>query len=132
MLELPIKYYRSSRGASYEDQRCFPLALSSTCSSSCLNLEVMRQDGKEITPNQVEALMDYCQMLYISAGKNDVKFWVDLFSDNAENDGEYAERVILKADICRRSFEEFFQNYKEGHILQGNASWAEEKSPYEV
>lgn len=39
---------------------------------------------------------------------------------------------LVQSQICRTKFEEFFQRFKQGKVDDGDTSWAEDVSPYDV
>jgi hypothetical protein len=61
---------------------------------------VVRKDGKDVTAQQVEALVRYCRDRLLG-GMIDV-----------DGEGEEARARFVEDNICRAKFEEFFEGMK--------------------
>ena len=74
---------------------------------------VVRQDGKDITPRQVEVLCDFCYRRLQS-----------LFESSLETGDK--ERVLK--NLTKEAFAAFFEQYK-NELVQLDPSWASERVP---
>lgn len=95
---------------------------------------IVREDQISITVRQVEALCAFFKKIWGSIRK----LHRHLNSDRMKASKlELSEVTRLREDlmreqICREEFEKFFRGYKETKIKDGDISWKDEKSPYDV
>jgi hypothetical protein len=100
---------------------------------------MVREDKREITPHQVEALAFFCR--YVAHPKilelKDLELeahWI-MLSENKMTPEQMVERADARerlADewLCWAKFEEFFKEFKRMKLDAGYATWAEVKSPF--
>jgi hypothetical protein len=72
---------------------------------------VVRKDGKDVTAQQVEALVRYCRDMLLS-GMIDV-----------DGKGEEARSRFVEENICWAKFEVFFEAFKKRRISKGDEAW---------
>jgi hypothetical protein len=87
---------------------------------------VVRADRRPITPNQVEAFVDFGE-----------KYLAPLFIELNEEIEDCAvpfkkrhRRIFIEDHINREVFEQWFQVYKGDKIMRGFSSWIDTESPY--
>jgi hypothetical protein len=81
---------------------------------------LVRADGKAITPKHVDALCHYCQFKL-----------QPVFEDSLGAGFVERTREDVLGFMTRKKFEAFFMEYK-GEKMQGDPSWAIERSPYGI
>lgn len=81
---------------------------------------VVRKDGKDVTRQQVEAMVRFCRDKLLG-GMVDV-----------DNKGKEARKRFVEEEMCRGRFEEFFEGMKRRRISKGDGSWKDAVSPYAV
>ena len=95
---------------------------------------VVRQDKKDITPQQVEALCHFCQhelrgpmeRLEESLGVGD-----DYGDEGGLPNTQVREREkFVKENMCQEKFEEFFRKFKRDKLAAEDGSWERAVSPY--
>ncbi|RDL38872.1 uncharacterized protein BP5553_03212 [Venustampulla echinocandica] len=100
---------------------------------------VVRQDGKEITPSQVEVLVAWGRHLKSEMEgelEPDGEYW-EKYGDVSDRefgvyDMEKARKEFIKTEMCQAKFEEFLEEHKKMKIKEGDASWASVISPFAV
>jgi hypothetical protein len=92
---------------------------------------VVRKDGKDISPHQVEALICYCQKLApeMVGGKGAAGLTED---ELMEYDEEEERKRFIKEKMCQSKFEEFFKELKREKVQGGDGSWDAEILPFSV
>lgn len=81
---------------------------------------VVREDGKDVTRHQVEAMVRFCRDKLLG-GMIDV-----------DNVGMEARMRIVEEEMWRARFEEFFEGMRKRRIAKGDGSWETAVSPYDV
>lgn len=89
---------------------------------------VVRKDGKEIKPHQVEAFAHYCRYSSFPGMR---KFLEKDSHDDVEDEEKERETFIME-NTCQVKFEDFFKQFKRQKIAEGDGSWDAEISPYSV
>lgn len=83
---------------------------------------VVREDGRDITTHQVEAIAHYCQYIVPDLVSDcDEKLYHDLHADVKKV--VRARFMFLKEKINRIQFEDFFTAFKKKKIADGDKSW---------
>lgn len=89
---------------------------------------VIRKDGKDISPHQVEALVEYCRQRLMPE-MQDEEAVAGLSEDELEDyDKEEERKKFIKEKMCQSKFEEF----KAEKVEEGDGSWDAEISPFSV
>lgn len=78
---------------------------------------LVRKDGKDLTPHQVEALCCYCQFEFSPA-----------YEEASETDFEYTTKDDLRKLLTWESFAKFFENFKKEKAGE-DESWATASLP---
>jgi hypothetical protein len=89
---------------------------------------VVREDTKNITPHQVEALAFFCRYVAypkISKLKSD---W-SMISQNRLTE---AKQRLADEWLCKSKFEEFLEEFKKMKVDEGYTTWHGVKSPYDT
>jgi len=81
---------------------------------------VARKDGKDVSVQQVEALVRFCRDGLLG-GMIEVG-----------GKGEEARAEFVREFMCRGKFEDFFEGMKKRRILKGDETWGYAFSPYSV
>ena len=88
---------------------------------------VVRQDQKDITPHQVEALSRYC--------KHNIMYSIQILEEGIYDLDRVPKSIerkkLIKEHMSRSEFDKFFFNLKAEKAAAGDESWANECSPYE-
>jgi hypothetical protein len=88
---------------------------------------LLREDKKDITPHQVEAVVAFFKTkIYPKMSSERGR----LIGKSKEQKHEAKEK-FLEDNISRVKFEDFFVKFKNGKIEGGDESWREELSPFE-
>lgn len=91
---------------------------------------VVRQDKKEITTCQVEALVGFYTGPLAQLFARD-EMVMDMFSLSVNMHADRRTEVFGEL-VCRAAFEEYFEEYKTKKIAEGVQSWVGAVSPYAV
>jgi hypothetical protein len=89
---------------------------------------VVREDMKNITPHQVEALAFFCRYVAypkISKLKSD-------WSMIPQNRLTEAKQRLADEWLCKSKFEEFLEEFKKMKVDEGYTTWHDVKSPYDT
>jgi len=81
-------------------------------------LLVVREDRKQITPHQVEALVHFCRH--------------EVFPAMKEAEDEHERNEFIKTWLCQANFEEFLNTFKKQKVAQGDESWRDVFLPYDI
>ena len=95
---------------------------------------VVRQDGKNINPQQVESLAHFCRYELAPVMKKlDEGLWhLYVRGDATQEEMCQAKENFVKLGMCRSKFEGFWEKFKASKIEEGNMRWKWAVSPYEV
>ena len=81
---------------------------------------MVRQDGKDLSPQHMEALCDFCQSKMSP-----------LFEDSMGAGYKERTREEVMGFMTKASFESYFEKYRNEQMRSGNTKiWADAKSPY--
>jgi len=94
----------------------------------CGRYLVIREDRKNITPHQVEAVVAFCKCEIYPKMSSERR---RLIGKTKEQKRE-AREIFLSDNVSRIKFEEFFSKFKSDKVQSGDDSWQNECSPYEV
>ncbi|KUJ14294.1 uncharacterized protein LY89DRAFT_650028 [Mollisia scopiformis] len=98
---------------------------------------VVRKDGRDVTPQQVEAHAKFCYDVIEPAvnDQNNLDALEDYFSGRGDCTAEEVARgknEMAKALMCRAKFEEFFEKFRGEKLADGDGTWEHAVSPYEM
>lgn len=95
--------------------------------TECGRVLVVREDKKDITPEQVEAVAHYCRFV----ASPTMHEHSEKFDGMVEQEELSAERSkFIKEHLCRARFDDFWEKFKKDKIAEGNVAWKEVLSPY--
>lgn len=94
------------------------------------DITVVREDRKDITVQQVEALAQFALLVRDRVAK---EMALELADEKMDMKVKILLRCkLLQDQVCRERFEEFFRKYKLERIRKGDKSWQGAVSPYSV
>lgn len=79
---------------------------------------VLREDGKDISREQVWAIMDFC------------RFYLTDYFESSTGTTKAARETMVQRYICKKRFEKWLVNFKEEMVEGEGDWWADFKSPY--
>ena len=100
------------------------------------NVMVMRADGLDITPKQVEAITIFCQHKLapvmtdhnaITSGQEDV---LDEWKILGQAELQVYRSLLMEQLMCQCAFERFLQRFRAGKLKGGDGSWKDVESPF--
>ena len=99
---------------------------------------VVRQDRKDITPEQVEAIAGFCryklspQLSTLETYLFALEMYVSADGLSEEKDVATRKERFIEEEMCREKFEAYFENLKQFKVGFGSAAWEKVVSPYSV
>jgi hypothetical protein len=89
---------------------------------------VVREDKKDITTHQIEAITAYFKKVFECLNMERVARFKGLKDASLQEE----KGKLMGEHVSRVKFEEFWKEYKTEKISGGDASWKDKVSPYEV
>jgi hypothetical protein len=90
-------------------------------------VNVVRRDGKRLTPRQVEALAVFARF---HLAEEHTQLTTEVFGSEEEEKRLLARKEWVKTRLTREEFERFFEGFRRTRMKE-DASWADVVSPYE-
>ncbi|KAE8441955.1 hypothetical protein EG329_004122 [Mollisiaceae sp. DMI_Dod_QoI] len=102
------------------------------CDTDVGSVLVARQDKKDITPEQVEALVNFCRFDICPKMAVEEEFLHSWHTGPTYAITQQARTKFVKAHLTRAKFEDFFEKFRDEKLAAGNGAWEHTVSPYET